>query len=216
MESGIIHGLTAGDVGNLEVMEMQPVQDGDQPKVGMVVGKGWNKDDNNMKEDNQLESGSDEEFLKELDMSNLSGVNNSFRERKVPDSCMSGRQDGASRMTPESGTNLVTTVNGDLVVKCRTTTAVQKGTARSNIFPRSSHLVDDGGMKTPVVISIPDTSSDEGMVTEDEKDDNIRSPQRQSDEEDDLIPSTLAPSNSRRRKCIEKLSGKFGNFVFGQ
>ena len=64
----------------------------------MVVDKGWNKDDNNMKEDDQLESGSDEEFIKGLDMNILSGVNNSFRERKVPDSCMSGRQDGASEV----------------------------------------------------------------------------------------------------------------------
>ena len=110
-------------------------------------------------------------------------------------------------MTPESGTDPVTTVNGDLVVKCRTPTAVKRGTARSNVFSQSSHFVDDGAMK----ISIPDTSSDEGMVTEDETDDNIRSPQRQSDGEDDddgLIPSTPAPSSSRRRKCIEKQSKK--------
>ena len=198
------------------------VQDGDQPMGGVVVDRGLNKDDRKMKEDDLLESGSDEEHLKDLDDTILSGVDNSIRERDVPDSCLSGGQEGVSRNTPESGTCQVTTFKGDLVVNVMTPTASQTGLARCNVFQRGGQFVDDDAVKTPVVICVPDTSSDEGMLSDDDmvkkECGEDQSPQRSGEDDDDLIPRTPTPSISRRRNYTDKpsnnISGKNLEILF--
>ena len=150
----------------------------------------------------------------------LSGADNSIRNLDVPDSCVSGGHDGVSRNTPGSGTKPVTMSTGDLVVEDETPTASQKGLARTNVFRSRGQIDDDDDMETPVVISIPDTSSDEGVVSDDgmvtTKGDIDRSPQRYTEDDDYWIPST--PSSGRRRRNIgmttKNISGKNLDILF--
>ena len=127
-----------------------------------------------------------------------------------------------SRNTPGSGTKPVTMSTGDLVVEDETPTASQKGLARTNVFRSRGQIDDDDDMETPVVISIPDTSSDEGVVSDDgmvrPKGDIDRSPQRYTEDDDDWIPSTPTPSSGRRRRNIgmttKNISGKNLDILF--
>ena len=184
---------------------------GDQPK-GQVGGR--NEDDIKEMEDDFL-SGSEEEFMKGLNDDLLSGNDQSSKYMDDPDTNLSGRQGGSpSKEIPMSGMNPVrnpvtTKCGDDLVNQSGSPTTIQVGQRGCYVLRRGKQFVDTPGVDKEVVISVPDTSSDE-----DDKITAAKSPQNaMGDDEDLVIPSTPEPSrgiprNYSNRMTSQKISGK--------
>ena len=131
------------DDSNVGWDELLLTEVGDQSKGQM----GGGKEGNIYGMEDDLLSGSDEEYMKGLNIDLLSGGNQSSRDRDSPDTNLSGRQGGSpAKETPMSGMIPVTiNYEGDLMTNSGSPTTIQAGLIRSNVLRRGKQFVDAPG-----------------------------------------------------------------------
>ena len=134
-------------------------------------------------------------------------------ERDAPDQSQPRGQVGAMP-APVPGTVPVTSVQDNgLRTQVGSTTVELNGVTINKCMRGGGYFVDSGGTRDAVVISVPDTSSDDETVSEEEATtlsplmDDAKETQMCA-EEDVLMPGTPEPSSGRRRRRYQISTGK--------